>query len=73
MNGQSDMICNERHTDDDTLLLILTLYQHFTALISTSCKFPSLRKRRRLFTYKKSHDEDLLHEWTHTISTVHNI
>ena len=64
-------------------ILTMTLYffhQHITALVSASCMLPSNRKRnshvtrlRRRFTYKRSHDEDPLHEWTHTISTVHDI
>ena len=60
------------------MMTLYLFYKHFTALIATSCWFLSYRKRnshvtclRRQFTYKRSHDEDPLHEWMHTISTVH--
>ena len=56
---ESDMIFNERYTEDDILLLI----QAFTALISTSCNrrkrnshVTCLRWRGFLFTYKRSRD-----------------
>ena len=63
------MIFNERHTDDDTL--ILPLNEHFTALISTSCKKYSrgmFEEAGFLVYVQEVTYEDPSHEWTQTIN-----
>ena len=61
------MILHEPHIDDDT-----PLHHHFTALISTSCKFPSQRKRNihvTWFSYKRSRD---VNKWHHALKVSHH-